>query len=142
MNIAYELLGISFAFLYTFVAFRLLFWSIIDYLLKKNKKIKIKKGQSFMEWLLYTRFRNEIPRILLYLYYTMISLHLISYLCVLMAITFNTFINIAQTINKNIPIIDIFILMILVIVFYSPERDLNIGRWIKKRRKKDKIKRH
>lgn len=42
---------------------------MLSYLLNKSKYKKIKRGQSFIEWLLFTRYKNILPPSVLYRYY-------------------------------------------------------------------------
>ncbi len=42
---------------------------IIQYLMNNNAEKKRKKGQSFKDWMLYKRFRTEIPKYHIVMYY-------------------------------------------------------------------------
>lgn len=46
------------------------------YLLNKSARRKIRKAETFKEWLLYTRFRGIIPKICLVLYFISEIIHL------------------------------------------------------------------
>ena len=48
---------------------------IIVYQLNNSAYKKRKKGMRFKEWFLYTRYREEIPKILLRLYFVVVIAH-------------------------------------------------------------------
>ena len=66
---------VSLTFL-TFVIFRSFFWGLKGYLLNNSALRKIRKKETFKEWLLYTNFRQKFPKILLFLYYAGGIMHL------------------------------------------------------------------
>ena len=54
------------------------------YLFNKSAYKKHKKGESFKEWLFYSRYPQMIPKILLMPYYVVLILHpIVILLCVL-----------------------------------------------------------
>lgn len=55
---------------------------LISYQLNNNAYKKRKKNQTFKEWLLYSRFKLEIPKAFLILYYIILIIHpLCSFFC-------------------------------------------------------------
>lgn len=52
-----------------FCFFRLTASYIIQYLMNNNAEKKRKKGQTFKDWLLFKRFRTEIPKYHIIMYY-------------------------------------------------------------------------
>lgn len=48
---------------------------ILGYQLNRNAWKKRKKGETVKEWLLYSRFREEIPKAILILYFIILSIH-------------------------------------------------------------------
>ncbi len=52
-----------------FCFFRLTASYIIQYLMNNNAEKKRKKGQSFKDWLLFKKFRTEIPKYHIIMYY-------------------------------------------------------------------------
>lgn len=52
-----------------FCFFRLTASYIIQYLMNKNAEKKRKKGQTFKDWLLFKKFRTEIPKYHIIVYY-------------------------------------------------------------------------
>lgn len=56
-------------FLLTFCYLRSLYSCIIDYQVNNSARRKRRKGQTLIEWILYRRYRKEIPRILLITYF-------------------------------------------------------------------------
>lgn len=136
MKIIDELIGLTVIFLVGFFNFRIIFRSICEYLLKKGERINRKKGQSFIEWFLWSRYKNEIPKVLLYFYYGFIILHIFAYLLILVVLIFNLYGNIILSTIMDIIITDGIILIILGFAFYSPKRgEVKVDRWIKKKHK-------
>ena len=76
--------------LYYFLAFNLmryLMFCIKGYLFNKSAYKKHKKGESFKEWLFYSRYPQMIPKILLMPYYVVLILHpIVILLCVCLEI--------------------------------------------------------
>lgn len=52
-----------------FLSFRSGLSGICDYMYGEKRVRRIKKGQSFADWLLYRRFKDVIPKFFLYSYY-------------------------------------------------------------------------
>ena len=70
-----QALGIILSFLVIFCTVRLFLDGIKTYQLNNSAYKKRKKGQTLKEWFCHTRFKKEIPKILMSLYWFIISLH-------------------------------------------------------------------
>ena len=68
-------LVILISFILSFVDLRFFFGGLIDYQINKSARKKRRQGMTFKEWLFYLRFRNEIPKVLLILYFTVLIVH-------------------------------------------------------------------
>lgn len=136
-----EIVTITVMTIFMFVMLRWLFWNIIDFQLNKSARKKRKESQTFKEWFLYTRYRKEIPKFLLALYFITIAIHLFLFLNVLILFFFNWpyYLLILKEVVMWIAWIDILILFILYFAFYGRKNNItyvNVGRWIKKGKKK------
>lgn len=43
--------------------------------LRRNERRRRSKGQTFKEWFLYSRYRDQIPKFMIWLYYTVLIIH-------------------------------------------------------------------
>lgn len=59
----------------SFLAIRNILWGIKELYLSKHERKRRKKGQTFKEWFLYSRYKKEIPRILIWLYFIVLIIH-------------------------------------------------------------------
>ena len=85
MSIDRQILFISLLWGGSFLAIRNILWGIKELYLSKHERKRRKQGQTFKEWFLYSRYRNEIPKILIWLYFTVLIIHPISFVCVCIA---------------------------------------------------------
>ena len=60
---------IALEFLVIFLGMRLCLSGMGDYMYGEKRARKIRKGQSFADWLLYRRFKDVIPKFFLYSYF-------------------------------------------------------------------------
>ena len=65
------------SFFYFFFCIRSIMFGIVDFLMNKNAIKKRKKGMSFNEWLFIKRFRTEIPKYHIVIYYLSFILYLL-----------------------------------------------------------------
>lgn len=77
-----SLFVILISFLYCFISIRSIIFGIVDYLMNKNAIKKRKKGSSFKEWLFFKRFRTEIPKYHILIYYLSFIVYIIILLIV------------------------------------------------------------
>ena len=64
------LLALSLAFLLAYFFYRGFLWGLKLYRLNNSAYKKIKKGETFKEWFLYSRYRDVIPKPLLVFYFS------------------------------------------------------------------------
>ncbi|GEM_PF-5920860 len=118
-----------------FIMIRWLFLGIIDFRLNKKTRKERKKRLTFKEWLLYSRYRTEIPGLLLYLYFGVLISHIL--FLILIPIWFHFFIAYYHIINivaKAFVWTDLFILAAINFAFRGRKDGktfLNVGRWFK-----------
>ena len=75
MKFRWQIFSFSFLYGYAFLFIRSLLSGVKSYQLNKSAYKKRKKGESFREWLLCTRFKEEIPKALRVLYYFVLLIH-------------------------------------------------------------------
>ena len=119
---------------------RWLFWNIIDFKLNKKTRKERKQGITFKERLFYSRYRTEIPRLLLYLYFGVLLSHILLLAMIpLFFYCINAYYYIINAITKIFIWIDLFILLIIDLAFWGRKNGktyFNVGRWLKKGKKK------
>lgn len=128
-------LHICFLILCSFASIRLQIGGIIDYQLNKNALKKRKRGQTAKEWLLYSRFREEIPRPYLLLYALVLTLHPLGLLlcAVVKAVKLPT--EICVFVNHFLSGFDtVWILLYALMFRRGKDKRVRYERWIKRRR--------
>ena len=75
MNLQRQIMIITICWLFAFFSIRQEISNIMEYLLNKSAFKKRNKDMTFKEWFLYTRFRKEIPKIMLFLYVLIVIGH-------------------------------------------------------------------
>ena len=113
------------------------------YLSKSQRKKKIK--QSFKEWILYSRYKKEIPIWLYILYYFIISVHLLSLLFIIVTYIFEDIIFITQILTISIYIFDICWCFVIYFLSWQPggsslHFDQLVGQPLRRKRNKNKNK--
>ncbi len=106
----------------------LLYWQ-----LNKSAYKKRKKGESLKERIMFSNFRDIIPRSLLIFFGIMSSVPIIS---LVVCLIFH-FLNIFQELSDLIAELNFYFLLWLVILeafFWSPSGKREYGRWINKRK--------
>lgn len=120
-------------FVLAFILLRWFFMSIISHQLNKSAERKRKKNQTFKEWFFYSRFRSEIPKILLLLYFTILAIHPLGYLVSIISLFSNHFSNISPVIIRIIYYFDLLWWLLILVLFWSRKSGFNIERWIHKK---------
>lgn len=126
-------------FLLALTLLRWLYTNIIYFQLNKSARKKRKQGQTFKEWLFYSRYRKEIPRVLIYLYFVFIIVNLIIFIVALIFYFFQN-IDYIYCIFVAIVCFDYGLTLILDIAFYGRRKNgqtyIKVERWIKKKKRK------
>ena len=125
---------ISFAFLRAFL------YCINRYQLNNSAYKKRKKGENFKEWLFYSRYKEEIPKILFALYYTVLIIHPVCLIICLLLYIMKQPLNIGRTLGILIMGFDTAWILVIALLFWSPGPDFPIERWITKKRGQTKRK--
>lgn len=134
MDLAEQVIIIFSIFVFSFFYLRCFFYGIKLYQLNNSAYKKRKKGETFKEWFLYSRYTEEIPKILRILYFSNMFLHAISLLaCIFFDIIGLTF-SVGDMIARVIFSYDGIWILILELLFWSPKGRRPYERWIVKRR--------
>lgn len=134
MNIQRQTALILICWVWSFWAVRWEFSNIVDYQLNKNAVKKRKKGMTLKEWFLYTRYREEIPKLLLFLYFVIVIGHpLVLAICFLLFLL-GPYPEIGGNVAKGVMAFDIGWELLYAIAFWDwPNRFPKYSRWIKKK---------
>lgn len=135
MNLQRQVALIAICYFLSFWCIRQELSGIIMYQLNNSAWKKRKKGMTFKEWLLYTRYREEIPKTLLLLYFVIMVIHSLGLAICFLLHLLGPFPEIGGNIAKGIMWFDIGWLVILEVAFWNwPYRAPKYSRWIKKKR--------
>lgn len=133
MDLEGEIFVIVASYLLSFYFIRGFFGGVKIYLLNNNARKKRNKGQTFKEWFLYSRYRKEIPKILLILYFVIVIIHpLILILCII----FN-YIDpsneIGPELARGIFLFDGLWIVAIKLLFWQVKPGLKYERWLTKK---------
>lgn len=115
--------------LLTLLFFRDFIRGIKFYQLNKSAYKKRKKGETFKEWLLYSRYKEEIPKIIRILYFAVLIIHPAGIIVGLFVP-----LNIGGKIAKTTWWLDCLLVIVISLLFWTPSGDMKYERWISKRR--------
>ena len=136
MSTGRQLLVIALCFLLFFLWVRSFFAGIKHYRLNNSMHKKTKKGETFWEWLLYSRYKTVIPTFLQMWYYWMIIIHIMFFSsCILLYYSDWTW-NSGELLAKIILVLDIGQMILVNLLFWTPRRGFAYSRWIRKKQKK------
>ena len=147
MSIALQISIIFLMLVFIFGYLRSFLFGIKRYQLNNSAYKKRKKGETFVEWLLYRRWKEEIPKGFILLYYSTLLIHLASILACLLFHISNLRISvggsyIGEVIVKCITVGDALVWLIIQLLFWSRGRTTPYERWITKNRGQKKKKRY
>ena len=133
MSLTRQLIALILGWLLGFWFWRGFFFGLKLYLLNKSAYKKRKEGETFREWFLYLRYREEFPKALLVLYFSFLSLYTITFfVCILLYILGIS--EIGSAIIKIISYFDVTWILLFGVMFWQKKPGFAYERWIKKRR--------
>lgn len=104
------------------------------YQLNNSAIKKRKKGETFKEWFLYSRYREEIPRILLIVYFVIVAIHpLVLISCIIISFI-KPLDGFGHTLAKGMFMFDGLWMIIIQLLFWQAKPDFKYERWIEKKR--------
>ena len=119
-------------YLIVMVYIRGFLYGLKRYQLNLSAYKKRKKGETFKEWLLYSRFKEEIPKILLVLYYIVVTIHPVCLIACVFSYILS--LNIGRALLIFIMGFDSAWMLVLMLLFWTPSGDDAYERWITKKR--------
>ncbi|MBR2342747.1 MAG: hypothetical protein IKA64_00665 [Clostridia bacterium] len=143
MSIKNQIIVIILCFILGFFYLRGFIWGIKLYQLNNSAYKKRKKGETFKEWLSYSRYREEIPKAIRMLYYFILIFHPVA----IITCAFIHFSELSQDFSQSlgyiIAVLVVFVdsawMLIIHLLFTRIKPGYAYSRWIKKTRgqKKD-----
>ena len=125
--------GISFLYIRSILS------SVKELYLKKRERENRKKGQTFKDWIFYTRYRDTIPKILLRLYFVIIVIHPLIFLLAVLCLWIKDLYIYIWNISKGVFIFDAIYFWIITLLSFNPKSPwADYKRWIKWRNPKKK----
>ena len=131
----FVIIGLS---LLSFWMIRWYLWGIKTYPLNNSAQKKRKKGETIRERFLYTRYREEIPKFFLGLYFVIVFLHA----AVLIVWVIQHFVGpypffghcMTVTLTVTLIVFDAVWMLLLRLMFWSRDGDMPYERWVPKKR--------
>ena len=121
-------------FLLSFWMIRWYLWGIKTYPLNTSARKKRKKGETIREWFLYTRYREEIPKFFLGLYFVIVFLHA----AVLIVWVVQHFVGpypfFGHCMTVTLIVFDAVWMLLLRLMFWSRDGDMPYELWVPKKR--------
>ncbi len=121
MDLAEQVIVIFSTFVLSFFYLRCFFYGIKLYQLNKSAYKKRKKGETFKEWFLYSRYTEEIPKILRIFYFSVILIHAISLLTCIFFDTIGLTLSVGDLVARIIFFFDGIWILIIGLLFWSPK---------------------
>lgn len=134
MSLKNQIVVIFLCFLVSFIYIRGFLYGIKRYQLNNSAYKKRKKGETFKEWLFYIRYKEEIPKILRVLYYSVLIIHPTCLIACLFAYIIRLPLNIGRILATAIAGLDAAWMLVIALLFWSPGPDYAYERWIIKKR--------
>lgn len=129
-----QIIAIILCALLAFLTIRWYLWGIKTYPLNTSARKKRKKGETIREWFLYTRYREEIPKFFLGLYFVIVFLHA----AVLIVWVIQHFVGpypfFGHCMTVTLIVFDAVWMLLLRLMFWSRDGDMPYERWAPKKR--------
>lgn len=133
MNIDRQLFIISLLCIGSFLDIRNVLWNVKELYLSKRERKRRKQGQTFKEWFLYSRYRNEIPKILIWLYFIVLIIHPIAFICVCVALFVESCRKITSVVTIVVLVFDLIWMVGTFLLSWKPGSPwLHYEQWIPK----------
>ena len=134
MSFKNQIIVILLCFLIAFLDIRGFLYGIKRYQLNNSAYKKRKKGETFKEWLFYSRYKEEIPKMLRVLYYTVLVIHPVCLIACVFAYIITLSLNLGEVLAIFIAGFDVVWMLVIALLFWNPRRDYAYERWITKKR--------
>lgn len=135
MSLYYDqLIGILLCGLLSFWIIRWYLWGIKIYPLNPSARKKRKKGETIREWFFYTRYRQEIPKFFLGLYFVVVILNAAAILAWIVQHFMGPYPDVGYLIFLCLAAFDAVWMLLLRLMFWSRDGDMPYERWAPKKR--------
>ena len=98
-----------------------------------QRQKEAEKGQTFKEWFLYTRYREEIPKFFLVLYFLILFVHGAALVACLVLHAVGPFPEMGRKIAIGVYVFDGAWMLLMQLLFWSSKPGMPYARWVKKR---------
>lgn len=129
-----QLIGILLCGLLSFWIIRWYLWGIKIYPLNPSARKKRKNGETIREWFFYTRYRQEIPKFFLGLYFVVVILNAAAILAWIVQHFMGPYPDVGYLIFLCLAAFDGAWMLLLRLMFWSRDGDMPYERWVPKKR--------
>lgn len=129
-----QLIGILLCWLLSFWIIRWYLWGIKIYPLNPSARKKRKKGETIREWFFYTRYRQEIPKFFLGLYFVVLIVNVAALLVWIVQHFMGLYPDLGHKILVCLGVFDGIWMFLLRLMFWSRDGDMPYERWAPKKR--------
>lgn len=129
-----QLIGILLCGLLSFWIIRWYLWGIKIYPLNPSARKKRKKGETIREWFFYTRYRQEIPKFFLGLYFVVLIVNVAALLVWIVQHFMGPYPDVGYLIFLCLAAFDGAWMLLLRLMFWSRDGDMPYERWAPKKR--------
>lgn len=135
MSLYYDqLIGILLCWLLSFWIIRWYLRGIKIYPLNPSARKKRKKGETIREWFFYTRYRQEIPKFFLGLYFVVLIVNMAALLVWIVQHFMGPYPDVGYLIFLCLAAFDGAWMLLLRLMFWSRDGDMPYERWVPKKR--------
>ncbi len=129
-----QLIGILLCGLLSFWIIRWYLWGIKIYPLNPSARKKRKKGETIREWFFYTRYRQEIPKFFLGLYFVVLIVNVAAILVWIVQHFMGPYPDVGYLIFLCLAAFDGAWMLLLRLMFWSRDGSMPYERWAPKKR--------
>lgn len=129
-----QLIGILLCWLLSFWIIRWYLWGIKIYPLNPSARKKRKKGETIREWFFYTRYRQEIPKFFLGLYFVVLIVNVAALLVWIVQHFMGLYPDVGYLIFLCLAAFDGAWMLLLRLMFWSRDGSMPYERWVPKKR--------
>ena len=129
-----QLIGILLCWLLSFWIIRWYLRGIKIYPLNPSARKKRKKGETIREWFFYTRYRQEIPKFFLGLYFVVLIVNVAAILVWVVQHFMGPYPDVGYLIFLCLAAFDGAWMLLLRLMFWSRDGDVPYERWVPKKR--------
>lgn len=129
-----QLIGILLCWLLSFWIIRWYLRGIKIYPLNPSARKKRKKGETIREWFFYTRYRQEIPKFFLGLYFVVLIVNMAALLAWIVQHFMGPYPDVGHKILVCLGVFDGIWMFLLRLMFWSRDGDMPYERWVPKKR--------